>query len=236
MNESIHLSEQQLVRALDKELPPDEQAEVDLHLASCEGCLEQYEALADLSERLSHVLETVPVSAPLNAREELHSRLRQPGSTVVRRHALRRWAWVAAACIALAVLFSLNRGTPERRTQTQAQAPKTVNAPVVEPSTEPSRSSASLRKAVSAPQPRRTRAKSAEISAPAPFIRLPYSNPSLPLEAADIVRVQMRLSTLANSGVIRVMPGSGDGWVQADVLLGMDGEPYGIRLVSQHSE
>jgi hypothetical protein len=238
MNECIHLSHQQLVRALDKELPSDEQAEVDLHLASCESCLDQYEALADLSERLGYALETVPVSAPLNAREELRSKLKQPGSAVVRRHAMRRWAWAAAACIGLALLFSLNRGTPERQTQTQVQVqvPKTINAPVVEPSTEPFRSSASPRKAVSAPQPRRARAKSAEISAPAPFIRLPYSDPSLPLEAADIVRVQMRLSTLANSGVIRVMPGSSDGWVQADVLLGMDGEPYGIRLVSQHGE
>jgi hypothetical protein len=237
MNESIHLSHQQLVRALDKELPSDEQAEVDLHLASCESCLDQYEALADLSERLGYALEAVLVSAPLNAREELRSKLQQPGSAVVRRHALRRRAWAAAACIGLALLFNLNRRMPER--QTQAQVPKTANAPVIEARTEPlPRSSSSFRKATSGTQRRRSGAKPAEVAAP--FIRLPYSDPALPLEAADIVRVQMRLSTLANSGVIRMMPGSGagsgDGWVQADVLLGMDGEPYGIRLVSQHSE
>lgn len=233
MNESTHLSDQQLVRALDKELPSDAQAEVDVHLASCESCLDRYEALTDLSERLRHVLETVPVSAPLSAREELRSKVQRPGSAVAPRFALRRWVWAAAACIALALLFSLNRRTPERK----VQVTKAPNAPVIEARTEPvPRSSASLKKTTSEPQRRRVGAKPAEVSGTAPFIPLPYSDPALPLEAADIVRVQMRLSTLANSGVIRMMPGSGDGWVQADVLLGMDGEPYGIRLVSQHGE
>jgi hypothetical protein len=42
----------------------------------------------------------------------------------------------------------------------------------------------------------------------------------------------MRLSSLTNAGVIHVVPGTPDNWVQADVLLGIDGEPSGIRLVS----
>jgi hypothetical protein len=63
------------------------------------------------------------------------------------------------------------------------------------------------------------------------FIRLPYSDPSLPIDSSDVVRVQLRLSALANSGVVRALPGAGDPLVQADVLLGLDGQPSAIRIL-----
>jgi hypothetical protein len=64
------------------------------------------------------------------------------------------------------------------------------------------------------------------------FIRLPYSDPSLPINPADIVRVEIPLSALANTGIIRAQPGTADALVKADVLLGLDGQPSAIRLVS----
>jgi hypothetical protein len=65
---------------------------------------------------------------------------------------------------------------------------------------------------------------------------LPYSDPSLPINTADIVRVEIPLSALASSGIIRTQPGTADALVKADVLLGMDGQPSAIRLVSAHMD
>jgi anti-sigma factor RsiW len=203
MNEFIHLSgnhlsDEQIVKALDSELSSVEQTPVDLHLASCEECLERYEAYSAVSETISRAMDAVPVAGARAARAQLTERINE-SSPRQRRHWRRFiWAGAAAACFALLLLVA------GYRTQTRHQV---------------------IQQAASRP----------EASRASSFIRLPYSDPALPLESADIVRVQMRVSTLANAGIIRLPPNANDGWVQADVLLGMDGEPYGIRLVSAQS-
>jgi hypothetical protein len=44
----------------------------------------------------------------------------------------------------------------------------------------------------------------------------------------------MQLSMLAHAGVIQMSPGAPDAPVEADLLLGIDGQPYAVRLVSAH--
>ena len=68
------------------------------------------------------------------------------------------------------------------------------------------------------------------------FQYLPYSNPDLPMGGAHIVQMQVPLSSLADAGVL-VEPVANrittpDRAVLADVLLGMDGQPIGVHVLS----
>jgi hypothetical protein len=68
------------------------------------------------------------------------------------------------------------------------------------------------------------------------FIALPYSNPDLAASAPRIVQMQVPVSSLADIG-IALEPVSNevlnqDRSVLADVLLGADGQPLGVHVVS----
>ena len=62
------------------------------------------------------------------------------------------------------------------------------------------------------------------------FIALPFSDSALPLGDATVVRVQMAVEQLQSTGLpmLDARPGTS---VEADVLVGIDGLPRGIRLV-----
>jgi hypothetical protein len=62
------------------------------------------------------------------------------------------------------------------------------------------------------------------------FFALPFSDAALPLSDATVVRVQLPIEELRLTGL--AVEGEPTGVViQADVLLGIDGLPRGIRLV-----
>ncbi len=66
------------------------------------------------------------------------------------------------------------------------------------------------------------------------FIAVPYSNPDLPMIAPRIVEMQLSASSLTTAGIF-LQPaanGSVDRTVPADVLLGMDGQPLGVHILS----
>jgi hypothetical protein len=68
------------------------------------------------------------------------------------------------------------------------------------------------------------------------FIALPYSNPDLSSSAPRIVQMQVPVSSLADIG-IQLEPLANevlnqDRSVLADVLLGADGQPLGLHVVS----
>ena len=89
-----------------------------------------------------------------------------------------------------------------------------------------------LRPAASTRATRGPRTRASRPPAGNEFVPLPYSNPYLPMQAADIVHIRMQLSTLESVGLVPITQAPGDDWVRADVLLGMDGEPFAIRLAS----
>lgn len=232
MKNAAHLTHEEMVRSLDGELASSEQAAVETHLANCEECLKRYESLAEVSERLRHVIETASVSASAQARERLAVSVEQSEDGArVRPPALWKWAAAAAglAIILLVIVQQRPRSVQEtvaRKTaprSAQLDAKETVHA--LPPATEDAHS----------PRRRPAQAVRRDKGSFSPvegaFIRLPYSDPSLPIQASDVVHVEMRLSSLANAGVIRAAPGPGDPLVRADVLLGMDGQPSAIRLV-----
>jgi hypothetical protein len=67
------------------------------------------------------------------------------------------------------------------------------------------------------------------------FVALPYSNPDLPLNSSQIVRMQVPISSLADAGVvfepISNEMSAQDRSVLADVLLGLDGQPLGVHVL-----
>jgi hypothetical protein len=66
------------------------------------------------------------------------------------------------------------------------------------------------------------------------FVALPGAASLPQFESGSIVRVDLPLSSLAAYGV-DISTSGGKGPVKADVLVGQDGEPRAIRLVSRSS-
>ena len=236
MTNGEHLTEKDMTQALDRELSTAEQARVETHLANCEACLEAYERLVEVSTQISRAIEAIPVAEPERARAQLITALRAMDVPVYTAPASRWPFWVSAlataACLALATLLALQKIRSTPRQPASPPPARVVKRPPAPPSGD-----AQPRFTTQVGHPlhplRHIKAPVAvpETEAEPPFIPLPYADPGLPLSATDRVRVEMRLSALAGAGVIRVVPGSADGLVQADVLLGVDGQPWGIRLV-----
>ena len=236
MSDLTHVSDGQLVRAIDGEMTAAEHAEFEAHLVRCDACLERYEALAEFSNEIERAIDATPVQAPRGAREQLVEKL--AGEQVTAAVAVRRiprWWWAPAIAASAALLFFalLEPKQPAPRRDVarhEVRADMAVEpAPVAEARAFPVRKSP------------RTQRKAAHASGNLPqiagngetsFIPLPYVDAAQPMPPAGLVRVQMRLSMLANAGVIRMMPGASDEPVQADLLLGPGGQPYAVRLVS----
>ncbi len=68
------------------------------------------------------------------------------------------------------------------------------------------------------------------------FVALPYSNPDLPSVAPRIVQMQVPVSSLADIGLgleqVASEVANQDRTVLADVLLGADGQPLGVHVLS----
>jgi hypothetical protein len=232
MKNFAHLTHEEMVRLIDGELDAMAQARAETHLANCAGCLQRYEDLAEFSEALHHAIETIPVAIPPAARQRLEAAMEQRSGVPALRP-IPWWQWAAMAA-GLALVFLLLGRTQVRQSR---HASPEMHARV-----EPVRSAIAEPDPIPLKKPN-VRKASPVSSAPAhpvndestfenAFIRLPYSDPALPLNTADVVRVEIPLSALASSGVIRTQPGTADALVKADVLLGLDGQPSAIRLVS----
>jgi hypothetical protein len=201
-----HLTRETLVRAFDCELSTDERLELEQHLGQCVNCLEEFDRIADLSSDIARLVDRTSVVRPRQAREHLAEMMAASASRGQSRGLRSRLVpWMAAAAALIALVFGA--GVYFIATHSRSLSPK-VQAGVVQRGAESWVQSTDL-----------------------PFVQLPYSNPALPLESERIVRVNMRLSDLASTGVVAMTTPASDAWVQADVLLGMDGEPYGIHLL-----
>ena len=122
-----------------------------------------------------------------------------------------RWHWAAAGAFATAAAaLALMMVQPE---WTVAPAPV---ARIVEPAPAPK----------AAEPPVRRKALESYTS----FVSLPFSNDTLPLENAPIVRVELPVESL-RLAAIKVEENLAGRKVTADLLLGMDGLPRAIRFV-----
>jgi hypothetical protein len=213
MTHSVHLSEDLVARVVDNELTPTERLFAEGHLATCAVCRQKRREWAEISERVQDVvLEQEPVIAA-NARERLVSALDRPGDghrLTVSQDTPAWWRWGAVAAIAASLAFLVS--LPPVRTQLIEwwnPAVHTVSTAVVKTAGQPN-----------ADETDRT------------FIPLPYSGVALAEGEEEIVRVAMPVAALANAGIIPAEAYAEDSWVDADLLLGLDGQPQGIRLVN----
>jgi hypothetical protein len=240
MRQELHLTDGLLVKALDGELTGAEKIDVEIHLAGCPECLDRLDRWSDFSTEIARVVDAVPTPGVRQSHERLIRAMAAiPIPDVASRTRAQRGrtlAWVAAlaACLAIVTLFSIRIA---RHSAIQNEKPGAIRIN----SGQHSPPAAVARIIPDQPVKRHTvlaRNTGAAKSHPAAgstsaegFWPLPYSNPALPVDSADVLRVRVRLSALTEAGVVTASPAVDDPWVQADVLLGADGEPRGIRLL-----
>ena len=90
-------------------------------------------------------------------------------------------------------------------------------------------SGATARPVAARPEPRRPR--QARPVRDVEFITIPAAAGLPPIESATIVRTELPLSALPEYGV-QILPHAARAAIEADLLVGQDGVPRGIRLVS----
>jgi anti-sigma factor RsiW len=213
MTRAVHLSEDLIARIVDNELTPTERLFAERHLAICTDCRKKRREWAEVAEHVQDlVLEHEPV-VPANARQRLVGALAQgtpmaTGSIPQEAPAWWKWGAVAAVAASLAFLFSL---PPVRTHMNELLNP----------------SGTKVQTATANGAANQAGTEEVERS----FIPLPYSGVALAEGEEEIVRVQLPASDLANQGIIAPGAYAENSWVDADLLLGLDGQPQGIRLV-----
>jgi hypothetical protein len=205
-HESRHLTHLQLTKALDNELSGSEAAFVLPHLLQCEECGKAVEELRLASSRIDALFASLTVEQLPSERERLKNTLSAlGGSRKVQQtpeKVMRRFGWGMAIAATLAVGILV---APNHRDE---QKPSTVATAM---------------------------ADSLEVDGET-FIALPYSNPDLPVGSSHVVQMQVPLSSLADVGIM-LEPVSNevsglDRSVLADILVGADGQPLGVNVLS----
>jgi anti-sigma factor RsiW len=199
-----------LVRWVDKELSQEEELLVGTHLAECAACRLDYAEIANVSLGIERAVMGVAVAEHSGDREDLAARMRKADLLKPIRQApervMRRFGWgmAIAAMLALGIVLA-----PKQKALLNEGSPALETTAAV--------------------------ASAIEVDGES-FIALPYSNPDLPANAPRIVQMQVPVSSLADIG-IAMEPVANQGLNQdrsvlADVLLGADGQPLGVHVVS----
>jgi cytoskeletal protein RodZ len=247
-----HLNEKELVLALDGEM---EEAELKLaveHLAECDECRKKWEGLQGLSARVAEYSASL-YEKPFAADERRLTLIENKEEL-----SFPAWGWgLVAAVVLMAVSLafwnvshSSNRHpvAQEQKVRDEGGARVAVNSPALQSHRDASSNSRpqddksnlndkTTRKPKLSPASHKGRALSsapAQQNAANQFTELPFSNAALPLDQATVVRVTLPASALRQAGVV-VNEDNADAMVKADVVLGMDGLPRGIRLVNSGS-
>lgn len=200
-----HPTEAELLLAFDGELEAREAAEIAVHIETCALCRAQFERLKQIS----------------GAIVEYHHALRNVRSPKRVTRVL-----VPALAIAALLLIGLWMARPNRPgSQTQVAARQAAAHLADATKIVQSVSKTSVQRVA-----RRKRHRPPVAVEVAQFIELPFSDGALPLADAAVVRVEIPVEELLLAGltVDGRQPGS---LVAADLLMGMDGLPRGIRLV-----
>lgn len=203
-----HLTNALLTQFLDDELSSAEAARTGSHLAQCTACSARCAELRRVSSSFDEFIDSLRPASDLSERQDLASKLDRNGNTLAprTRKPAQRLGWLglaAAAALAVGVLYLPSSGHRAAGGQTGLTAKEGTNAFEIDGET---------------------------------FISLPFSNPELPINARRIVQMQVPVSSLAEAGIV-VEPiasqvAQPDHSVLADVLLGLDGQPLAVHVVS----
>ncbi|HEX4592708.1 MAG TPA: zf-HC2 domain-containing protein [Bryobacteraceae bacterium] len=217
--EDSHPADAQLLLALDGELESGEAASVLRHMENCPVCHAQWERWTRISERIADyhhgaLQARVPPTSVALPRMEARSR-RSPA----RARLIAALSGAAAVLVCLA--WFVARADRPAPIEQQPIAPAPLVSTVAPQSPEP--------QAVRQRRPHR-RSNNMAATDNTGFLALPFSDDALPIRDATVVRVELPVEELWLSG-LAVEGGNRATMVQADVLLGIDGLPRGIRIV-----
>jgi hypothetical protein len=185
---------------------PGTTAAVETHVQYCAACA----AYLTREQELSAGLRALAAGTTDDASPEIEARLqaafaqRHAGRAVAGRVVRSRWLQAAAVVVAAAGAFVWWRATPVKND------PPNVSAAV--PSAQPTQ----------APQP--------AVSFAEGFVPLPVAAGLPDFESGSIVRVEIPVASLPTYG-IEIVPEARRTPVQADLLVGQDGQARAIRLV-----
>jgi hypothetical protein len=208
MTTSEHPEDGLLIQYLDGELPEHQFARLQLHLASCSQCRSKQDEFVRLSNRVESLVADTVVERPGDSRANLARALVGEGSATpaseTTTKVMRRFGWGMAIAAGLAAaIVVIPHGNRMDKPDSVAKTP-----------------------VVTSPSSIYVNGES--------FIALPYSNPDLPLNAPRIVEMQIPASSLASAGLFfePIANGVADRTVMANVLLGLDGQPIGVHVLS----
>lgn len=232
-----HLNDNELVLALDGEMEEVELKRAVDHLAECDACRERWEKLQGLSARVAEYSTSLYGST---SSYDVHRLTLVEGP---KRFVIPAWGWglVAAVLVAGSVAFwnASNSTGAHRVAQGQrpsdkdgAQSPVNV-ATNATPIQTPNIIAQSIRHTARTPKIKKPLPVAQQNEANQ-YTELPFSNAALPLDQATVVRVTLPAAALRQAGV-PVNEDNANAMLQADVVLGMDGLPRGIRLVNNSS-
>jgi len=226
---------------VDGELEPAERDAMVGHLADCERCRAQAAVAARRRDRVGSLIAALgPDGAadPDHARSALtrfHARVSaQPTRARLGGLAPRTWATAGAsiaAAICIAATLHVISGARPPAAPRRAAFPAAPQVPVqTAPDAAPIRTQASIPSPVERPARPSVRGTVRHATPGGRYVLI--SNDVRPPDMGMVVRMKLPLSALAG--------GSGDadgngtfGEILADVLVGQDGRPYAVRLVSR---
>ncbi len=216
--DSTHLSHDLLFRLLDDELPTAARLDCENHLAACESCRRELASLHEFSLQIETAVHATAVPAMDGVRKELQEQLAAGPQSLIASglhnpgKVMRRFGWGVgiAATLAFAVLMAPHGDlSPQPETANTAQVSGAAQTGTIEVDGET-------------------------------FAPVPYSNSDLATAAPHIVQMQVPVSSLADIGIVfepvtnRAAAGSDEAErsVLADVLVGADGQPRGVHVLS----
>ncbi|MDQ2712845.1 MAG: zf-HC2 domain-containing protein [Acidobacteriota bacterium] len=200
-----HLDNGLLIRFLDGELSDSDFFAVRSHLVSCAACRLRRDNFASLTQQVESFVRATPLGDGQEGRSELAKSLAAVrGPELKRKSSFGTPYFRWGMGLVAAVLIGL------------LFAPRLYRSGHDTASTEA-----------------QVRTNSISVNGES-FLVLPYSNPDLPMTAPRIVEMQVPVSALATQGIIfdPAASGSSDRTVLANVLLGLDGQPLGVHVLS----
>lgn len=246
-----------LVAAFDRELSTQQNSAIEVHVAQCPECAAQWERLQQASGRLAEFhrslssvpefeLQLPPDERPLTVLGGILSFFRRPQF------------FIPAAALATVVIGFVLWTSPRAGVTHLSPAPAVAKAPeqtatiaagkpaipvvpqtqtaTIRPSrrlsrTAPSRQ-AELPRRAPKPEAEASTAQTAEV-----FWYLPYSDPALAAEGAEVVRADLPREAFLMAGVpLANIPAVGPrDRIAADIVIGADGLPRAIRPAHQQT-
>ncbi|MGA7411117.1 MAG: zf-HC2 domain-containing protein [Bryobacteraceae bacterium] len=252
-----HPTGSRLMAALDNELSPQQSSAVEVHVSKCPQCTAQWERLQQVSHRLAEFHRSISSVPEFELR--LPSNEKQPSMVGGVVAFLRRpQFFMPAAALATAVIglilwtnFRANvahlagalppavkepveTGTIALSKPAPPAAPQTETA-VIRPrhlrSAGPAQQ-ADVQRHTPNPQSNAAPSETAEV-----FWYLPYSDPALAAEGAEVVRADLPREAFLMAGVpLANIPAAGPkDRIAADIVIGADGLPRAIRPARQQT-